>query len=1152
MDTAFLDGLFESPWTPVLADAGVKGIVLLAIAALAARAMRRSSAAARHLVWMLALMGLLVLPVVSLVAPQWQLPLLPTLPARPAAGVPPALTVPETALALPPQAYSAPVLDPRPPSQPALMPIAAGPAPRAPEPEAATPPLPLASSLPGLWLAVALALLAPVVLGHAALFCARRRAETYPHAGLQTLKGRLGHTLGLRALVVLLRAARGAMPMAAGLVRPAVFLPEEAQTWPEARQRAVLLHELAHVKRRDCLTHALARVAVALHWFNPLAWYALRQLRIEREHACDDLVLAAGERPSDYAENLLEIARTLRAGRLTAAAGITMAKRSHLEGRLLAILDAARNRGLLTWKFVVVAVLGATGTAALLGGATLAREISSTDDLRDMAAPVKETSLEGFFGGWRNLPFQLSDAEAAAIAKCLELAQQHRSTHNDVNQFTVPEVRASLEAILAANPELFYAEYLLGTWHRMNGDNAAADAFLRSAYRHAPVVVIQRYEDAKGKPIASAPVRHYALECNRVQGGSLDPSLELEYFGLTTDADGCIYLPVYDTVYRRNAMASLDGYDVNYPRLGWFKSRGKVAMLPVAAEGIIGSAYEDAIASDEGGTVNVAGRTFGLSRIQRMTTAEALETLAFPVWPYDFPHRDRFPELAEGDWDCLLVDIGGKSQFPKDFDVVQFRVFDHEARKLIWDSDWRNYSEEQGKDFTGGFCSALNNAVFLARRDGDWPAQIDLWFRVNLLKDSPDAHNYLPVKEPDAVIRTTGTGGVAIEEVRAGAWNCQYSEGGGDVTWNALNPGTEEAESTVVLRRSGDWDGENLSVCAVDVRGNKHWPGTPHFIDFQRTALTVVRFPVAADQIHSLELDEVEHPTDFRKTFYFDGIDIAAARQIQAPEATPETTAVNTGQSLPSYLLGAWAAPGKHVVIARKNFNLGLALEFREDGSISGTLGAAALEKARLVPWSPDDTARYHEEFDHKLEAAIRGPLGDTPYNGPIVIGLVDNGAHWLARPFLNLSAMGAGGDEWLRLSAYLMQPQASLIAGSIPNASLVVYNGPRGSGSSCRSGIGNFGIGRTSTMSCGYPGAVSVVTCTGLGRDGKGWRFAFTRTFPSDGPSPETTTKEVVYTGGTLAVFEDEHQWIGFKENDETPPPPEGRVEATIPSAQE
>ena len=70
-----------------------------------------------------------------------------------------------------------------------------------------------------------------------------------------------------------------------------VLLPAEAEEWPEDRRRAVLLHELAHVKRRDCLSQLIAQLACAVHWFNPLIWLAGHRMLVERERACDDLAL---------------------------------------------------------------------------------------------------------------------------------------------------------------------------------------------------------------------------------------------------------------------------------------------------------------------------------------------------------------------------------------------------------------------------------------------------------------------------------------------------------------------------------------------------------------------------------------------------------------------------------------------------------------------------------------------------------------------------------------------------------------------------------------------------------------------------------------------------------------------------------------------
>jgi hypothetical protein len=107
-----------------------------------------------------------------------------------------------------------------------------------------------------------------------------------------------------------------------------------------------MLHELAHIRRRDCQMQLLAHLALALHWLNPLAWLAARRLRIERERACDDHVLSCGTRASDYADHLLQIARGLLAGAEPGWAAVGMARTTNLEGRVAAILDPRNPRRL--------------------------------------------------------------------------------------------------------------------------------------------------------------------------------------------------------------------------------------------------------------------------------------------------------------------------------------------------------------------------------------------------------------------------------------------------------------------------------------------------------------------------------------------------------------------------------------------------------------------------------------------------------------------------------------------------------------------------------------------------------------------------------------------------------------------------------------
>jgi beta-lactamase regulating signal transducer with metallopeptidase domain len=163
-----------------------------------------------------------------------------------------------------------------------------------------------------------------------------------------SLTQRLANRLGVTRPLILLRGERLAVPVTWGIVYPAVLLPQDADTWTEERRRFVLVHEMAHVKRFDALTQLLAQLALAVFWFDPLVWVAAHQMRMEREHACDDYVLRDGTAPSLYAGELLEMVRSIgtpthdRAA--PAFAALAMARRSEFEGRMLAILDPRLDR----------------------------------------------------------------------------------------------------------------------------------------------------------------------------------------------------------------------------------------------------------------------------------------------------------------------------------------------------------------------------------------------------------------------------------------------------------------------------------------------------------------------------------------------------------------------------------------------------------------------------------------------------------------------------------------------------------------------------------------------------------------------------------------------------------------------------------------
>jgi predicted nucleic acid-binding Zn-ribbon protein len=109
----------------------------------------------------------------------------------------------------------------------------------------------------------------------------------------------------------------------------------------------------------------IARVTRAVYWFNPLAWWAVRRLDLELELACDEEVLALGTRASSYACHLLGIAHSLVRSPAPAISGLEMARRTHLEERIMTILKKTTHRKAGITVLLPAAILVAAMVPAL-------------------------------------------------------------------------------------------------------------------------------------------------------------------------------------------------------------------------------------------------------------------------------------------------------------------------------------------------------------------------------------------------------------------------------------------------------------------------------------------------------------------------------------------------------------------------------------------------------------------------------------------------------------------------------------------------------------------------------------------------------------------------------------------------------------------
>lgn len=290
--------------------------LVLGLAWVASLVLKNSSAALRHRVIVIALIASLLIPIIELTLPAWRILPLP--------GASPALVTPQTTVTVPDAARH----------QGVVAPTSAARADHGIGASTAGSTLP---TLATVWL-VGVVLSLGILLARVVAMARRvRRAAPLDTPRwtrhLKTTSARLG----IQQPVQLRLAKQETMPAVWGVRRATILLPARARRWTETRCQDVLAHELAHVVRRDVPVLLLSHFVCALYWFHPLAWMLKKRLHLECELAADDLALQQGAPATRYATHLLNTAAEFAAPQSLAP---VMAARSHLENRIMAILNA--------------------------------------------------------------------------------------------------------------------------------------------------------------------------------------------------------------------------------------------------------------------------------------------------------------------------------------------------------------------------------------------------------------------------------------------------------------------------------------------------------------------------------------------------------------------------------------------------------------------------------------------------------------------------------------------------------------------------------------------------------------------------------------------------------------------------------------------
>jgi GWxTD domain-containing protein len=209
--------------------------------------------------------------------------------------------------------------------------------------------------------------------------------------------------------VLLVESCLTEVPVVLGHFRPLILLPVGLLTGLPAEQlEALLLHELAHIRRHDYLVNILQRLAEAFFFYHPAVWWITKVIRAEREHCCDDIVVSLTGNAHEYSVALAALEEKRLAVREVAVA----ATGGNLMKRIRRMLQPKANRGVWT-PLLAVAILLAMAAATAAGWRSQPQKQQSSDAAQVQPGQSKASSYDKWLND--DVVYIADDAERAAF-----------------------------------------------------------------------------------------------------------------------------------------------------------------------------------------------------------------------------------------------------------------------------------------------------------------------------------------------------------------------------------------------------------------------------------------------------------------------------------------------------------------------------------------------------------------------------------------------------------------------------------------------------------------------------------------------------------------------------------------------------------------
>lgn len=479
-----------------------------------------------------------------------------------------------------------------------------------------------------------------------------REAHVPPPGWRATVLQQVRETLSLSELPQILLSRRVRVPMVAGVRHPIVLLPSALATdMSPAESADTLIHECAHIQRRDQWVLLLQRVALLAFWPHPLLHYLNRELERAREELCDNHVLTSS-RPSAYAATLLRLGQICLPASQWGATMTMIGRKTMVEQRIRRLVDKHRNPDVVLsqWRRLGLALSMALLTAVV--SSTQIR-LRATPSPTDQKAAPKSAHHVSSGTGVRTVSEPAGDVEqrVAELTQDWDQLQLFEDVETwaaeiqglvQIGPPAVPALTARLEKTEADLPLR-----LLGFTLRAIGDPRAVPALIRSIPRtlrrpgsdcgvqlkpgELKEFMLEHHDagpDERGYVTLNRPVREISAALHGITRTS---NGEEELYHTFLEGDGHqrdLQRQVYDRIAHRWA----DWWQTNWDRFVADARLAEVALPPLSLSGELGPGQ-----FPTGPNVKISGgqSNVGMSPVESRGAScfLDLDTGRQPAWP---------------------------------------------------------------------------------------------------------------------------------------------------------------------------------------------------------------------------------------------------------------------------------------------------------------------------------------------------------------------------------------------------------------------------------------------------------------------------------------------------------------------------------------